>query len=217
MDAERELVIDAFCKLARGNYVAEPEQLIAEAERVVSIRSRTKTRVLALVASFLLLIFTSFPSVAQKSAALTVAQSLSMLQAMRVLDGRTVVVKQNGGETAVVQPWDFGSGALRLRIAKNTTALAEIEKALEDTRQAIVREILKSMPPAKDGTAPTEIPPGTPQWSELQKQFGDALNAPAQVTLSRIRASELKLDRNEIPGTALSAMAPILDDDVSPK
>jgi hypothetical protein len=140
-----------------------------------------------------------------------------LLQAMRALDGRVAIVKQNGVDVAVAQPWEFASGALRLRIAKNTTALAEVEKALEDTRQAIVRELLKNVPPDADGKPAAAIPQGSPQWEDLQRQFGEALNAPSRVLLMRIKASELKLDRNEIPGTALSAMAPILDDDVSPK
>lgn len=146
--------------------------------------------------------------------ALTTADALSMLQALRNLDGRIVVVKQNGVDTPVTMPWEFGSGTLRLRIARNIAALAAIEKTVEDSRQSIVKEILKGMPASKDGT-PTSIMPGTPEFDNFQRQITDILNQLAQVDLTRIRASELKLDKNEIPATALTALAPILDDDVS--
>jgi hypothetical protein len=147
---------------------------------------------------------------------LSVAQALSILQAMRGLDGHVVTVKQNGVDTQVVQPWDFGSGSFRLRIAKNIAALGQVEQDLETTRQGIVRELLKSVPDV-DGKRPTNIPDGSPQYDELQRQYREALNAGAAVTLFRVKASELKLDRNEIPITVLSAMEPILDDDVSPQ
>lgn len=175
-----------------------------------------KRRLPSLLLAIAFVTFVAIPAFAQ-SKAISVAQAMSLLQAMRNLDGRVVIIKQNGVEGAVQQPWDFGSGAFRMRIANNTTALAAVERSLEETRQAIVRELLKGAPPEADGKPATSIAPGTPQWEELQRQYGEALNAPASVTLSRIRASELRLDRNEIPVTALSAMAPILDDDVSPK
>jgi nitroreductase len=136
---------------------------------------------------------------------ITNAQALSMLQALRNLDGRMVIVK----ETPVMQPWDFGSGTLRLRIAKNVSALVAVEKAIDDARIGIVKEQMKG--------GVDQIKPGTPEFDAFQKQYADMLNAPAQVELARIRASELKLDKNEIPVTALSALEPILDDDVSPK
>lgn len=142
---------------------------------------------------------------------LTVAQALSLLSALRNLDGHLVIIKQAGADQTVMVPWDFGSGTLRLRISRNITALAVNEKAVEDARQGIVREVIKSAPGAK------EITQNTPEWENFARQFNDVLNAAATVDLSRIRASELKLDKNEIPVTALSALAPILDDDVTPK
>lgn len=140
-----------------------------------------------------------------------IADALSMLQAFRNLDGRQVIVKVNGADTPVMTPWDFASGTLRLRIARNISALAAVEKDVEETRQSIVKEILKGMP------AGSQITPGTPEFEVFSLQIADALKQPAAVTLSRIKASELRLDKNEIPITALSALAPILDDDVSPK
>jgi hypothetical protein len=167
---------------------------------------------LRLILPLIALLFIIAPADAQTKSGLTVAQALSMLQAHRVLDGHSVIVKQNGADTAVLQPWEFGSGTLRFRLAKNTAALAEIEQGLDTARRAIVKELLKGMPEI-DGKKPTSIDSGSPQFAELQRQFGEALDAPASVSLFRIKVSEFKLDKNEIPVTALSALEPILDDD----
>lgn len=169
---------------------------------------KTSLRLVAPIIALLMLFGGSVPA-ADKT--LTVADALSMLQAFRNLDGRIVVVKQNGVDTPVQMPWEFGSGTLRLRIARNVTALAAIEKAVEESRQNIVKEIIKGMPVGKDGP-PTSVVPGTPEFDNFSKQIADMLKQPAQVTLSRIKVGELKLDKNEIPVTALSALEPILDE-----
>lgn len=156
------------------------------------------------------------PALAQdKPERITVGQSLSLLAALRNLDGRVVVVKQNGADVTVVMPWDFASGSLRLKIATDITILAKVEKTADDARQAIVREIIKGMPPGPDGRRPADIKPASPEMDIFSRQFGDLLAQPADGTerLVRIKSSELKLDKNEIPVTALSAMEPILDAD----
>lgn len=142
-------------------------------------------------------------------APLTIAQAIPLVSALRNLDGHLVVIKQNGADNIVMIPWDFGSGSLRLRIANNITILTSIEKTAEDTRQAIIKEILK-----KSGG--TEIKPGTPERDDFDRQFAEmmALPAPGGRDVARIKASELRLDKNDIPVTAISAMAPILDMDV---
>lgn len=142
---------------------------------------------------------------------LTVGQALSMLSALRNLDGRMIVIKQNGADATIMQPWDFGSGTLRLRIAKNVTALAATEAAVETSRQNIIKELSKGLKPG------ASIVPNTPEWEAFMQQYADVMASPASVDLFRIKASELKLDKNEIPITAISALAPIIDDDVSPK
>lgn len=193
-------------------------QLVADE----TTRRRPKSRIgrtilfLVLLAGVAVALFVGIAR-AESKPPLSNAQALSLLSALRVLDGRSVVVKQATGETVVPTPWDFGSGVLRLRIARNITALAAVEQLMETTRVEILKEILRKMPPTKEGQAQTSVFQGTPEWDNLQRQYGEALNLPASVDLSRIRASELRLDRNDIPGTALSALAPILDDDVTPK
>jgi len=145
--------------------------------------------------------------------ALTLAQPLSV--ALRNLDGHMIVIKQNGQDATVMTPWEFGSGSLRLRIANNITILDAALKTAEDTRLAIIKELLKKASD-RTGSPVTEIKPDMPESAEFQKQFADLMAQPAAGTqdIARIKTSELKLDKNEIPVTVLSALGPILDQDV---
>src|ERR1700739_864861 len=140
-----------------------------------------------------------------ESSKLTVAEALSLLSALRNLDGHIVQTKLNGTDTAVVIPWEFGSGTLRLRLMSDLNILAGVEKSANDARLSIIKEI-----------SSTGISPNTPEADKFQIQYGEVLNAPAPgvADLSRIKASELRLDKNEIPITTLSALMPILDIDI---
>lgn len=141
----------------------------------------------------------------------TIAQCLGMLVALRNLDGHATPT----GNALI--PWEFGSGTLRLRIANNITALALFETSLETVRNGIVKELLAKLPADKDGRPPTAIPPGTPEFDQLQKQYGDAIAQPCDVKLAHIKASDLKLDKNEIPVSVLAALSSIIDDDMGGK
>lgn len=155
----------------------------------------------------------STQAVAQANPKLNVAQALSLLSALRNLDGHQVIIKQNGQDVTIMQPWDFGSGLLRLKIANDITILAAVEKAADDARQATIKELMKDKP------AGYSIQTDQSVLEEFGRQYAEILNPPAKGSddLARIKASELKLEKNEIPVTALSALAPILDMDVSLK
>jgi hypothetical protein len=143
---------------------------------------------------------------------MTVGDVIALGPHLRSLDGRLVVVKQKDGvDGLVLTPWDFASGTLRLRIGRNLTAVMAVEREVEDARQAIVKEVQSGLP------AGQEIANGTPEWDRFQKQMTELMKQPSTVRLDHIKASELKLDKNEIPATTLSGLAPIMDDDVSGK
>lgn len=131
---------------------------------------------------------------------LTVAQALNLLTALRNLDGHLVIIKQNGGEGTVMVPWEFGSGALRLAIAHDIDVLTPNEKALGEARRSILKEL-------------GDIKPGSKEAEEFSRQIEQAMSTPAlgAAELTHIKASDLKLDKNEIPVTVLSALGPILE------
>jgi 2',3'-cyclic-nucleotide 2'-phosphodiesterase (5'-nucleotidase family) len=130
-------------------------------------------------------------------------QAMEVLQGLRALDGHQVIAKSGGNETVVTQPWEFGSGVLRLKIANDIAILAAVERSVTDARNAAIREI--------NGGA--EVKAGTPEMDQLLKQLDQILDQPANGTqdLARIKDAELKLDKNEIPSTVLAAIAPIRD------
>lgn len=156
--------------------------------------------------------FTTVPAFAGDKITLAQAQLLSV--ALGNLDGHLVVIKQNGQDAAIMTPWEFGSGSFRLRIANNLTIVNAALRTAEETRQAVIKELLKKASD-RTGSAVTEIKPDMPESADYQKQYADLMAQPASGTqdLGRIKSSELRLDKNEIPGTVISALAPILDQD----
>lgn len=140
---------------------------------------------------------------------LSVRDAISLLVALRNLDGRAVVIEQPGGQkTTVVQPWEFKSGVVRLRIATNLALLSSVEKAADEARIGIVKQVRK-----KFNTEKIESDPAA--FEEFSRLYEDVLKAPAATgDLARIKASDLKLDVNEISVTVLQALRPILDQDV---
>lgn len=142
---------------------------------------------------------------AKPTSPLTVVQALSMLMALKSLDGHEVVIKsKEGDQTKVVVPWEL-SGLLRLKIANDITVLQVVEGTAEKTRQGLLREATKDKP--------GPLTAGTPEYDEFIRQWSEVLNSPApgSVDLARIAAADLKLDKNEIPVSVLSALMPILD------
>jgi hypothetical protein len=145
-----------------------------------------------------------------KPTSITVREVLSLAQGLRNLDGHIIVIKRNGQDDTVMIPWEFGSGSLRLRIANDIAITDAVVSKAEQARQSIFKEAL-----AKAGGVP-ELKPNTPEYAAFLKQYEDLLDqqAPGGLDLAHIKASELKLDKNEIPVTVLTALKPILDIDV---
>lgn len=145
---------------------------------------------------------------AAESPKITVRDALSLAVALRNLDGHMIVIKQGQTENTVMVPWDFASAALRLRTANDLSIVSNVERIAEQARQGLIRSILQ-----KSGEK--EIKPGTPEYDDFQKQYNELLDQPAPGTqdLSRIKASELRLEKNEIPVTVLVGLKPILEMD----
>lgn len=210
---------------ATGEELCEQPRFLEERPEIYRSRRRSVVRKVAIGLALLLLIHMALmllPVIASAGEAskppLTNARALNLLVALRGLEGHIVIIKQAGAETQVQQPWDFGNALLRLRIKRSIQALEPIEKAIKDTREAMITEALAKMA-QKNGQKPTTIEPGTPEFAAFLKQIEEMLEKPVDgvVDLSRIRASELKLDRNEIGASVLTGLDPILDDDVTPK
>lgn len=126
---------------------------------------------------------------------ITVREALALAGALRSMDGGS-------------KGYEFGSGVIRLKLANDLAIVQAVEASTEKARQSIVREILK-------GSGAVKIEIGTPEYDNFSTQYNAVLDqsAPGTQDLARVKASDLKLDKNEIPVTVLSAMKPILDID----
>ncbi len=147
------------------------------------------------------------PTAAQEQPAknrLTVQQAIGVLGCLRGLDGYQSVVKTRDGETVVARAYEFGDGALRWTIARNIAVLTEIENAAQASRKQIIIEL-------SNGAG--KIDPNTPEAVKFEKQWDAVLATPNALTdkLQRLKVSALKLDKNEIPASAIAACEPILD------
>jgi hypothetical protein len=192
--------------------------LIHRASVIVGYAAAITAAILLLIL-IAVLILVPIPAKAENPGKITIAQAAAMATALRNMDGHIIVVKQGGIDNMVMIPWDFGSASLRLRIASDIAILDGVARSVETSRQAIIKELLAKANERTPDKSVTEIKPGMPEYEEFQRQYADLNGSPAPGTqdLARIKASELHMDRNDIPVTVLSALGPILDDDVSAK
>lgn len=136
---------------------------------------------------------------AAEPAKMTIGQCLTVLAGLNSLDGKQELTKDG---TAIVTPYQFGSAKLRLAIQQNVARLNDLQQGVQKVQQEIFREVA--------GNA-TEIKPNTAEFVRYQKMILDAQQEPCNIELQRINAADLKLDKNEIPGSVLGALDKILD------
>lgn len=156
---------------------------------------------LTLVAAYSLLNGT--PLLAEEPAPITINDCLTILSGLNSLDGRMVVV--NAGkpsEQVINQAYEFNNGALRGDIADNIAALTIVQRTAQEAQGKITLDIAKGDP---------EIKPGTPKALEYDRQLRELVARPCGIPLKRVKTSDLKLDRNEIPASVLAAIDKIRD------
>jgi hypothetical protein len=118
------------------------------------------------------------------------------------LDGAFKVVTdpRTGKDEKVPVAYEF-SGKVRFAIARNLTAIKPVIDSLAKTKQAIGEEIA--------GKGVIEVK-GEAAVAAFNRKWGDALKEPVTVDLQRLTESDLNLDRNQIPGTTINALQPIV-------
>lgn len=135
----------------------------------------------------------------------TVFDCLTILHGLNEIDGRRqVIVSQGKPEEKVLDlPYEFGNGRLRGDIAHNIAVLGAVQRTYGDAQQKIQLDIAKGA---------SKIDPGTPEAVEYDRQMRQLTSAPCAIDqLVRIKASELKLDKNEIRAGALAEIDKIFD------
>lgn len=134
---------------------------------------------------------------------ITNRQAIELLEGLSQLDGYPSIVK----DQVVPKPYEFGNGTLRGIISRDIAILRPIAKMIDDVRNGVLRELLKDKPGI------TEVKRNTPEFFELLKQLDPVLDAPASGTqdLEHFKIADLKLEKNEIPGTVLASIKVICD------
>lgn len=145
------------------------------------------------------------PAEALNPGKMTVLDCLQILGGLNEIDSKRQVVINAGkpNEQVVELVYEFGNGRLRQDLARNIALLSIVQRDSEAARQKVFAEVAKGAP---------EIKPGTPEATEYDRQMRELTGRPCPIDgLIRIKASELKLDRNEIRAAPLAAIDKILD------
>lgn len=144
---------------------------------------------------------TSIAASMPETITLTIEQSLNISSALMSLDGQEKIIKDGDKEKSVKVPYQL-SGNTRLAIAKNMTKLNEIAKSYNDARTALVGQF------SVDG----KIEPNSDNEKKFTIEMKKVIATEQHLDLTKIKISDLNLDANQIPGTVLALLNPILDD-----
>lgn len=121
-----------------------------------------------------------------------------ILNALKNLDGKPVPVK-SGEQVAIVnEPYQF-SAKTRWNIVRNIKAVEGHVDDLEKTRIALVKSF------AKDGSEVSKE-----DMPEFQKEFGELIAQECEVGVLMLKEEDLNLDKNDIPGSVLAHLLPLI-------
>lgn len=134
-----------------------------------------------------------------EASGLTIAECLVLLAGHRGLDGRQELSKDG---TPVTLPWKFENVKLRTAIQQNMAALLNVEQNADKVRQNLFREIAGEK---------VEIPAGSADHARYIQMVNDAQQLPCKAVLTRFSIGDLRLEKNEIPGSTTGNLDKILD------
>lgn len=154
--------------------------------------------------NILLLLAVLIAATFANAASLTVAQALELRAGLQALDGQTQIIKvkdRDGvvSDTVVQVPYKFSSEA-RWKIFGALTILKPFLETFDGVRQNVAKVTGADVDPkneAKAAAFSTEIN------KELQKRSDD-------LKLPLLSRADLNLTDNQIPGSVLGALAPII-------
>lgn len=116
-----------------------------------------------------------------------------------------VVEVMNGGKvTNRVIQMPYRLGTARLSIAVNLNAMEPVVKHFNDERRKLFEQFA--------GKGVTQMDEKSPSAKKFVKASEELLDTETGVDLVMLTAADLHLDENEIPGTLISALVPILSD-----
>jgi hypothetical protein len=125
---------------------------------------------------------------------------LMLAQALQTLDGYTKIVRDGGQDKPIHAPYEF-SGNVRFAIAKNINAIAPVNRAFSEARNALVRQF---------SSGGEEVPAAAmPGFDAAVKEL---LDRDEDIQILPLSQLDLNLDKNPIPPTVVAGLMPLLGD-----
>lgn len=141
------------------------------------------------------------PQVKSEPEGLSITDCLTILNGLNAMDMHQVIINAGKANEAVANmPYEFNNGALRGDIADNIAVLSNIQRVQQEAQQKIFYDVAKG---------DLEIKPGTEKAVEYDRQLRELTGRPCMAQLKKIKTSDLKLDKNEIPSSILAAISKI--------
>ena len=138
---------------------------------------------------------------------LTHVQAKAVFGALVSLDGSPRIVQLGNGTQQVVQKPYKLSGKTRMAIARNIGVLNQDRIAFEKAHKGMIEEI--------SGGEQQIDPSDKVKMKEFATKYDELLNEAVELpTLTKIKASLLNIEENDLPQTVLADLAPVLDDDI---
>lgn len=137
---------------------------------------------------------------------LTYNQVLEMQQALTALDGEDRAIGSGANERVIKLPYDF-SGTFLIAKFHDMTALREDLNAFDAAR----REIVKKHAGESGQFAQTD---GHPSEAQLraEAEIVELAATRHDLLLVKLNLKDFNLDHNRVPGSALSALAPLINE-----
>jgi len=129
----------------------------------------------------------------------------ALAAAFQYLDGRQEAAKDaDGRSVVVVKPYDLPVG-VRYAIGRNLRHLKPALEAIQDTRTAIIK---------KHSGNTGVIKAGTPEHAAADQEIAELLRGEDEVEVHRIKVTDLNIGTNQIAGSVIEALLPILDGEI---
>lgn len=147
------------------------------------------------------------------STGMTLNDCLLILQGLNAIDEHIVLFGKPGEQQTIKLAYEYGSGTFRAALGSNIRILTTLQQGAQADQQKILLEVFKGKggtPPDKDASS-EEKAEFAKQSIAYDKQLKELTAAPCAVQLTRIKVSDLKLEKNELPASALANLDKILD------
>jgi hypothetical protein len=140
------------------------------------------------------------------------ADIFNLLQGLQALDGQSEIAKgagQEGKDLVVNKPYEI-NGRTRIRLGKWLTSVANVNKTIQDSRIALIKQYCKGAGP--EGKDADKVPPE--KLSAFNDDWNNAMEETTSFPHAKVSVKDVLGDKeqNALSITVLAALEPILAD-----